>query len=121
MGQHYEIRFNEILKYCVVEKFRVVLCTTARNCQCGPMLRKDKIFGLILILIISVFPTFIYRYRFLLDISGTTPEFCSSVDKIRTKILPEQHKKKREKESIIITIITNVPHGDDNNLYIYRI
>ncbi len=73
MGQHSKIRFNVILKYWVVEKFWVVLCTTGRNCQRGPMLRKDKIFGLILTISIvgTNFDIDIYRYRFLLDISDT--------------------------------------------------
>ncbi len=63
MGQHNEIRFNVILKYSVVEKVWLVRCTTARNCQRGPMLRKDKIFGLILI--ISILPTLIHIYTYI--------------------------------------------------------
>ncbi len=62
MGEHNEIRFNVILKYCVVKKFQVVVCTTVRNCQRCPMPRKDKIFDSILILIISILPTLTLIY-----------------------------------------------------------
>ncbi len=60
MGQHNEIRFNVILKYCVVEKFLMVLCTTPRNCQRGPTLIKYEIFGLILIILILPILILIY-------------------------------------------------------------
>ncbi len=39
--------------------------------KCTWLLWKDKIFGLILILIILILPTLMYRYWFLLDISDT--------------------------------------------------